>query len=227
VFAPKVTGVRVLQEVLADQPLDFVALFSSLSVVAGGSGNSSYVSANAFLDAVANSANASAKVVSINWPTWRETGMAMAATLQKGPGSLPPTVLRHGIRTVDGIRALEQILQSNLRQVVVAPVADEAPVLQFDPSPSVVSSRASNGTEPTLAGLWQRLLGVNTVRREDSFFELGGHSLLALQLLSRIRESFGVTLSLHDVFESPKLANLSAMIESAMSSRCVAHKGKR
>ena len=41
--------------------------------------------------------------------------------------------------------------------------------------------------EETLAALWQELLGVERVGRQDHFFELGGHSLLAVRLLGRVQ----------------------------------------
>jgi amino acid adenylation domain-containing protein len=69
--------------------------------------------------------------------------------------------------------------------------------------------------EETIAGIWQKILGLKTVGVEDNFFDLGGHSLLATQVISRIRSAFQVeSLSLRRLFETPTIADLaSAVIE--------------
>ncbi len=66
--------------------------------------------------------------------------------------------------------------------------------------------------EHDLTGILQELLGAERVGVLDSFFELGGFSLLATQLATRIRESFGVELSLRDVFEAPTVDRLAQLI---------------
>jgi FkbH-like protein len=70
--------------------------------------------------------------------------------------------------------------------------------------------------ERRLAALWSDLLGVAPVGVHDSFFDLGGHSLLAVQLLSRVRQSFDVDLSLEVVYDGPfTVAELAKAIDLA------------
>jgi amino acid adenylation domain-containing protein len=61
------------------------------------------------------------------------------------------------------------------------------------------------------------LLGVDGVGVNDNFFFLGGHSLLGTQLIARLRDAFGVELSLRRVFDSPTAAELSAEIETLLA----------
>lgn len=63
----------------------------------------------------------------------------------------------------------------------------------------------SGETEERLATLWQELLHVVRVGRDDDFFALGGHSLLATRAVAKIRERFGVSLSLADFLREPTI----------------------
>jgi FkbH-like protein len=68
--------------------------------------------------------------------------------------------------------------------------------------------------EQDLARLWAGLLNVPAVGIRDNFFELGGHSLLAVQLLSRVRQIYGIELSLEVVYSGEfTVAELAKAIE--------------
>jgi acyl-CoA synthetase (AMP-forming)/AMP-acid ligase II/acyl carrier protein len=73
-----------------------------------------------------------------------------------------------------------------------------------------------SATEHDLAKIWVELLQIDQVGRLNDFFQLGGHSLLATQLVSRIREVFGVEMPLRDVFTTPVLKDLANLIETKM-----------
>ncbi len=73
--------------------------------------------------------------------------------------------------------------------------------------------------EEIVAAIWGELLGRERVGAGDDFFALGGHSLLATRVLSRVRESFGVELSLGSLFEAGTVAAFAARIESALAAR--------
>ncbi len=67
--------------------------------------------------------------------------------------------------------------------------------------------------EQRLATLIAPLLRIERVGVNDNFFLLGGHSLLGTQLITRIREAFGVDLPLLSLFDHPTLAGMACEIE--------------
>jgi len=79
----------------------------------------------------------------------------------------------------------------------------------------------STDTERTLAEIWSRVLGVETIGVADNFFMIGGHSLLATQVVSRVRQSFGIEMPLREMFESPTIAELSKAVEKIRSQQSV------
>ncbi|MEZ5499020.1 MAG: beta-ketoacyl synthase N-terminal-like domain-containing protein [Steroidobacteraceae bacterium] len=79
VLAAKVAGTVVLDQVFAGATLDFFILYSSTSAFAGLPGQIDYAAANAFLDSYAHARTAEGgNFVAINWPAWRDVGMAAA-----------------------------------------------------------------------------------------------------------------------------------------------------
>jgi acyl carrier protein len=80
--------------------------------------------------------------------------------------------------------------------------------------------------EQRLAALIAPLLKIERVGVNDNFFFLGGHSLLGTQLITRIREAFGVDLSLLNLFDHPTLAGMSAEIERLILAKIEAMNGE-
>jgi FkbH-like protein len=73
----------------------------------------------------------------------------------------------------------------------------------------------SGGVEERLAGIWRQLLENETVFGQNNFFDLGGHSLQAVLLLLRVKEEFGVELTIDEVYSgSVTLASMAALIEA-------------
>ncbi|MEK4684560.1 amino acid adenylation domain-containing protein [Bacillus sp. FSL M8-0256] len=68
-------------------------------------------------------------------------------------------------------------------------------------------------TEQLLAAIWEDILEVDRVYKEDQFFDLGGHSLKATQTISRINHEFSMKAPLKILFESKHLAHLAQMVD--------------
>ena len=69
--------------------------------------------------------------------------------------------------------------------------------------------------EVAMAEIWQELLGIARIGRDDSFLDVGGHSLQAMRLATRVAERFGVELTVRDVFARPTLRALAQLCEGA------------
>lgn len=71
-----------------------------------------------------------------------------------------------------------------------------------------------NSQEELIAKIWAEVLGLEEVGIYDNFLELGGHSLLASLVVSRLRETLSVELSVSVLFEFPTVDSLSQKITS-------------
>jgi len=71
-----------------------------------------------------------------------------------------------------------------------------------------------NDLERRLVEIWQRVLGTE-LGVYDNFFDVGGDSLLAIQLLSRLREEFGISLPAQALLSTPTVASLAVQLEGS------------
>ncbi|GGU47401.1 hypothetical protein GCM10010211_09110 [Streptomyces albospinus] len=67
-------------------------------------------------------------------------------------------------------------------------------------------------TEKWIVALWEEFLGFEGIGVDDDFFELGGHSLLGTQMVNRMRDGRGVTVSLRELLSHPTPAKLAAVV---------------
>ncbi|MCP4994647.1 MAG: non-ribosomal peptide synthetase, partial [Gammaproteobacteria bacterium] len=69
-------------------------------------------------------------------------------------------------------------------------------------------------TEHLLCNLWSQVLEIEVTGIDSHFFKVGGHSLMATLLVSRIRESFGIDVSLQMIFERPRLSEQAQWLDN-------------
>jgi acyl carrier protein len=72
-------------------------------------------------------------------------------------------------------------------------------------------------TETALADIWSHLLGIDAIGPQDDFFDLGGNSIKATQMVSRIRRTWGVELSLRLVLRARTVRQCAALIERTLA----------
>jgi phthiocerol/phenolphthiocerol synthesis type-I polyketide synthase E len=242
VLRPKVLGLIALEQAFAGTQLDFLALFSSISAIEGRVGQVDYIAGNAYLDAYARRASDPSRrlVVSINWDTWAEVGMAVGGRAPPSGGAVPSAAARFGLRTAEGVQAFMDALAAGYPQVVVtkrglgahrietaaAPAApDQTPTQsdggmqdEYHPRPDLPEPYAAAETEleKQIVELWSQLLKTAPIGLNDNFFDLGGHSLLALQLLPRIREKYQIMFEPREFFAAPTVAGVVEKIEDTL-----------
>ncbi|MGH3663833.1 MAG: non-ribosomal peptide synthetase [Micromonosporaceae bacterium] len=91
---------------------------------------------------------------------------------------------------------------------------DEARLPEPESASASEPASPQSDVERQLAGIWSRLLDIaDDLDRHANFFDLGGNSLQATQLISRIRDTFDVTLHPRQLFTYPVLSQLAAEIE--------------
>ncbi|HSG40923.1 MAG TPA: amino acid adenylation domain-containing protein, partial [Thermoanaerobaculia bacterium] len=144
-----------------------------------------------------------------------------------------PGIGRRLVAYVVGDAALESLrdaLKSLLPAYMVPAAFVKLEALPLTPNgkvdrkalPEPEAERAAEGfveprtpTEEILAGIWCGVLGLERMGVQQDFFDLGGHSLIATQVVSRVRDAFGVELPLRWLFETPTVAGLAAAIDRA------------
>ncbi len=88
------------------------------------------------------------------------------------------------------------------------------------PLPAVIREQYAANSEPPvtdveeqLAKIWCEVLQQEEIGRNDNFFDHGGVSLGAIQVISRVRDMFGVELPVQTFFSAPTVAEVAQHIE--------------
>ncbi|WP_186785896.1 beta-ketoacyl synthase N-terminal-like domain-containing protein [Paenibacillus agilis] len=115
VAEPKTTGFEVLLACLKAEPLRFFVLFSSVSAIIPtlGAGRSDYAMANAYLDYAAEAYRTACPIVSIQWPSWKETGLGEVKNKAYDDTGL------YSLTNKEGLHWLDTIVTSGIGPVVM------------------------------------------------------------------------------------------------------------
>jgi phthiocerol/phenolphthiocerol synthesis type-I polyketide synthase E len=227
-LSAKAYGALLLSELCAGQQLDFLVLLSSLTGLSGGLGQAGYAAANTFLDALASTLQRRGEpVVSVALDRFRDLGMARRASARLRQLGLAEQTLS-GMSRAQGAEVLRLALAvRHLPQLVVSRAAlygmphDDLPLRPATASRAgAAASRlpsAASLAELTdaMAAVWEQAFGLAPLDRQADFYALGGESLLALQILQRVRETFGVELPLAEFFAARTIDGLAGAVHRA------------
>jgi natural product biosynthesis luciferase-like monooxygenase protein len=95
------------------------------------------------------------------------------------------------------------------------------------PAARTTRSAAANEVEEQVARIWQEVLQIADVAREDNFFDLGGHSLLAVKAHRRLVEAFGREVPITDLFRFPTVRALAEHLSDASAGPDLAQSASR
>ena len=227
VLGAKAVGAAWLAAVLADEPLEMFALFSSAAAVLDSPMLGHYAAANAFLDAFAHArAHRGLPAVSINWGPWSEVGM-----VTRSAGHGPAAV--HGAGLIEpevGLELFARIAAAGKPQIAVLPMdwqawraahpaAAAVPLLSELIPPTPASAAVAAPPSPPAAaapGLDTMLDTVRMAVARALFFdgpaavaidqpirELGFDSLMATELSAELGKLIGAKLPATIAFDHP------------------------
>jgi amino acid adenylation domain-containing protein len=87
---------------------------------------------------------------------------------------------------------------------------DPGPLTAVRASPEHRAPRSA--AEIAVASHFADVLGIDEIGLDDDFYAFGGNSLRAMRLVSRLRDTFRVDLTIRDLLTAPRVATLTARI---------------
>jgi polyketide synthase PksN len=238
VIAPKTLGTRNLDLETRDEPLDFFAMFSSVTGVLGNVGQCDYAYGNACEDHFAHRRSAlveaglrRGKTLSINWPYWKDGGMRLTdkeeENLRRAFGIIP-------LQTADGLAAFEYGLHQPQPQLVLMQ-GDRARIHEVlgvtQPAAAEPAKGAAPAGEPTAADLHARVarhlaetfaaqLKIPADFQADRpLREYGFDSVVTLELVSRLEKTYG-NLPKTLFFEHQTLGEVATFLVESHADAC-------
>jgi amino acid adenylation domain-containing protein len=125
------------------------------------------------------------------------------------------------LRTFLSTRLPDYMIPANFVRLDSLPVNSNGKVDRASlPAPSASNSLhdddlalPASSVEKAVAEILSHLLKVDQIGANANFFMIGGHSLLGTQLIARAQDTFGVGLTLRNLFDNPTVAGIAKEIE--------------
>jgi phthiocerol/phenolphthiocerol synthesis type-I polyketide synthase E len=223
-YAGKVHGLKAVMDAFEDDELDFGVVLSSISTLLGGLGLCAYSAANHIADAlvIKHRRAGHRNWITTNWDIWGDGHFA-------GNDRRFNFLLALAIQPDEGAQALEDILKlPELPQVIVSTHdlqsridvwitrserPEDTPLVQHKrPSLATAYIEVEGELEVQIAKIWSKVLGIETIGRDDDFFEMGGHSILAVQAGVQIQELVPPDAPSANLYDTPTIRLLAAAL---------------
>lgn len=237
VIAAKIYGTWLLDQLTADDRLDFFLMYSSVSAMFEAGFQSDYIAANAYLDSYsAMPSKDGRKRLTVLWTTWKDKGMAADNNFQTD------TIFKT-ITSDKAMKTLNRIWSSSPSRVLIGElnveskmalwlnnyairlsksIRDQLETVQkrLAPSRGVRSvpqapvkliggeQDSYSETEQLVAQVCRDVLGYEEIDIHENFFEMGADSLIIRQIYQHLNKRYPVVM-VTDLFEYPTIHKLS------------------
>jgi amino acid adenylation domain-containing protein len=222
-MAAKILGaINIDSELLKLEP-EFIAYCSSMSAVHGVAGQTDYCAANHFLDLYAKMQNQridGPHFISINWPTWRGTGMAEQVK-----------DIDFSISPAQGVALLDALVNGGDAQYLISPLEHQNAKRFFSTlhagNSKVADSMKNNSKDMSpfayLSSLFTDILGFDEVDEDECFYDLGGDSLTLLDLFDGINVRFPNKVRLADLAQNVTIRRIAEVLSTSSETNVISH----
>ena len=221
VFAAKSLSADVCCRYMQRKPdaIKSVVFFSSIASDIGLFGQFAYSAANNYLDGLCQQMRDNpAEVFSINWPAFRDVGMAVRSQVDlSSDAALQREMAENSFTVAEGTKALVDIVSSRVHQRVALskqPFSQRLAIAVQDgrsvglPLASAVDDGSMEaddgvGVENRMLSIWRQQFGNDNLSIDEDYFELGGDSLMAVGMIAEIEKVFGKMVPISHLINSP------------------------
>ncbi|MBK3494739.1 SDR family NAD(P)-dependent oxidoreductase [Viridibacillus sp. YIM B01967] len=240
VINPKVRGTWILDQLTRKDPIELFVSFSSISTLFGSRGQGDYTAANAYLNAFSDfRRQGGLKAITINWPAWSETGMAVDYKVSD------QVALFKSVNNQEAHSIMDQAVANELTNVIpgqlnykmfASTAAQELPIKLSSSIARELKKHAQKETnepkskerkevyiigkstdytktETTLARIYAYGLDIEEIDIYENFNTLGGDSILATEVLKEIEKEYEGLVDLTDMFSYPTVSEMAQFID--------------
>ncbi|MCG8411304.1 MAG: L-histidine N(alpha)-methyltransferase [Bacteroidales bacterium] len=226
VLDSKVKGVLALHYAIGMLPIEFFAVFSSISSLLGTNTKGDYSYGNSFLNHFAcwrnhesELGNTCGKTISVLWSLWLNGGMEIDSYginyMKETSGIIP-------LSDKQGIEAFKQVLTHNNNTVAVIP--GEKDKITKSLNRGLVQQKEqikSNNTtfeisdidsiENTVKEICAELFDfpINRIDSKANFEDLGIDSIFMIKMLDKLEKSFNINIDSDSIYSNPNVKKLS------------------
>jgi len=229
-FRSKAYGLMALAKSVEVYKPKFCLLISSLASVLGGLRLGPYGAANHFMDnaaALFNQQQSDTYWITADWDVWQHHQDEKRESSALGKMMDERTVLpEQGLEAIERLLALQDIYQVSISTWDLEERSARWIKLKSIQQSTAVNNEVnlskdeiiSEGFREGVLSILHDSLGNSELQYGDDFFEAGGDSLISVQILSSIRQNYGVDVSLAQFLNEPTANTLISLIQGQIQS---------